>query len=338
MGFRFRRSVNLGGGLRLNISKSGLGVSGGVRGARVGIGPRGVRTSVGIPGTGLYYVSESGWGSSWSRGAAKGPSKGSYTRVTRYIDTLQSQASGNASFWLIVLGVPFVTTTLGQVLIAVGTVWFIATRFTKKHRAARYYNRALSAEKSAHHESAKNALTEAVALDPENVAARKLLALVCHDGLHEYPAAAEHAREAIRLDPQDALIQLALADCLVEMRRYDEAIGILQKLTAPEIAEMVAVLLGRCFYEKGMYEPAITQFSRCQLTSRTRTDEILMEARYWIGLSYLKSGNPQKAKTQLSKVYACDINYRDIKALMAAPEMTSGKREQKSDESECKDK
>ena len=60
MSLRFRRSVSLGGGLRLNLSKSGLGISGGVRGARMGIGPRGARMAVGAPGTGLYYEKRHG--------------------------------------------------------------------------------------------------------------------------------------------------------------------------------------------------------------------------------------------------------------------------------------
>ncbi len=66
MGFRFRRIVNLGGGLRLNLSKSGVGISGGARGARTGIGPRGIRTALGIPGTGIYYE---------KRGSLKGGSQ-----------------------------------------------------------------------------------------------------------------------------------------------------------------------------------------------------------------------------------------------------------------------
>ncbi len=40
MGFFFRKSLRLGP-VRLNLSKSGVGVSGGIRGARVGIGTRG---------------------------------------------------------------------------------------------------------------------------------------------------------------------------------------------------------------------------------------------------------------------------------------------------------
>lgn len=59
MGFRFQKRINLGGGVRLNLSKSGVGVSAGVKGARVGIGPKGSRTTLSVPGTGLSYVKES---------------------------------------------------------------------------------------------------------------------------------------------------------------------------------------------------------------------------------------------------------------------------------------
>lgn len=60
MGFRLRKSIKLFGGVKLNLSKSGVGISAGVKGARVGIGPRGVRTTLSVPGTGMSYVSEKG--------------------------------------------------------------------------------------------------------------------------------------------------------------------------------------------------------------------------------------------------------------------------------------
>jgi hypothetical protein len=56
MSLRFRRSVTLFRGVRLNLTKTGIGISGGVRGARVSVHSSGRRTaSVGIPGTGLSY-------------------------------------------------------------------------------------------------------------------------------------------------------------------------------------------------------------------------------------------------------------------------------------------
>ncbi|MCL6613235.1 MAG: DUF4236 domain-containing protein [Firmicutes bacterium] len=62
MSFRFRKSIRLAKGVRLNLSKGGLGLSLGGRGFRVGVGPRGVYTSAGIPGTGLYSINYLGKG------------------------------------------------------------------------------------------------------------------------------------------------------------------------------------------------------------------------------------------------------------------------------------
>jgi hypothetical protein len=56
MGFRFRRSVKVFPGLRLNFGKRGISASIGVRGAHVTYGPSGTRTTVGLPGSGLSYT------------------------------------------------------------------------------------------------------------------------------------------------------------------------------------------------------------------------------------------------------------------------------------------
>lgn len=61
MGFRYRKSINLGHGFRINISKSGIGYSWGTKGARITKTARGtVRATAYIPGTGLSYVAETG--------------------------------------------------------------------------------------------------------------------------------------------------------------------------------------------------------------------------------------------------------------------------------------
>ncbi|HEY2772459.1 MAG TPA: DUF4236 domain-containing protein [Candidatus Binatia bacterium] len=54
--FRFRRSIKLLPGIRLNIGKKSSSVSVGVRGAHVTFGKTGTRTTVGVPGTGLSYT------------------------------------------------------------------------------------------------------------------------------------------------------------------------------------------------------------------------------------------------------------------------------------------
>ena len=60
MGFRFRKSLNLGCGFRINLSKSGIGYSWGSKGFRVTKTATGrTRTTASIPGTGISYVEES---------------------------------------------------------------------------------------------------------------------------------------------------------------------------------------------------------------------------------------------------------------------------------------
>ena len=57
MGLRFRKSISIIPGVKLNIGTTGMSVSAGVPGFRKTFHTSGrVTTSVGIPGTGLYYV------------------------------------------------------------------------------------------------------------------------------------------------------------------------------------------------------------------------------------------------------------------------------------------
>lgn len=62
MGFRFRKSKNLGP-FRVTVSKSGVSTSFGGKGARITKTASGkVRTTLSVPGTGISYVTESGGG------------------------------------------------------------------------------------------------------------------------------------------------------------------------------------------------------------------------------------------------------------------------------------
>lgn len=57
MGLNFRKSINLGKGFKLNIGKKSVGISGGVKGARVSVNSSGRKTATfSIPGTGLSYT------------------------------------------------------------------------------------------------------------------------------------------------------------------------------------------------------------------------------------------------------------------------------------------
>lgn len=60
MGFRVRKSIKIAPGVRMNVSAKSIGISAGVKGARISANSKGrVTRTVGIPGTGLSYTSSS---------------------------------------------------------------------------------------------------------------------------------------------------------------------------------------------------------------------------------------------------------------------------------------
>lgn len=81
MGLYFRKSKSIGPA-RVNLSKSGIGVSTGVKGARISFGPKGTYVNVGR--NGLYYKKKLG-GSKKNSGQAKGGSH-KYTKKERIPD------------------------------------------------------------------------------------------------------------------------------------------------------------------------------------------------------------------------------------------------------------
>lgn len=75
MGFRFRRSVKIIPGVRLNFSKSGISTSIGGSGGTINFSKRGTRHTVGIPGSGLSFSSFAPKGSPSSSEYGSGDAK-----------------------------------------------------------------------------------------------------------------------------------------------------------------------------------------------------------------------------------------------------------------------
>lgn len=64
MALRIRKSIKIAPGVKINLSKSGISTSLGVKGATVNLSKRGTRVTTGIPGTGIssstLYKSKAG--------------------------------------------------------------------------------------------------------------------------------------------------------------------------------------------------------------------------------------------------------------------------------------
>ena len=99
MGFRFKKSVRIAKGVKLNFGKKGVSMTLGGKRARVTTGTSGTRVSGSVPGTGLSYSQKLGGGSSSgrARGARSARTPAQTTRVEMAISISIDDETGEVS-------------------------------------------------------------------------------------------------------------------------------------------------------------------------------------------------------------------------------------------------
>ncbi len=121
---RFRRSVRLAPGLRLNFNKRSVGISTGVPGARYSVNSDGRRTrSVGIPGTGLSYRSQTGGGRRYAS-----PDDPALLSPTRIIASVVGWVS---IFFFVIIGLFEGHPNFGGKAAGIGCVTYVALRLLR---------------------------------------------------------------------------------------------------------------------------------------------------------------------------------------------------------------
>ena len=312
MGIRFRKSMNLAPGVRLNLSKSGLGVSVGRRGARFGVGPRGPYTSFGIPGTGFYTIDYLGKGGTPRRTRrTTGRAPGSSLPVPEEAATLPlpeevATASGFGGF-----------------LVFIGAAWFLFNQlwggiflllviliFLPHFQVARRFKRANRAWDAGRYTEAARHLEEVRRKRPGLKGLNYLLGLAWQEA-GEPAKAAPYYEEHLNLEPDDHRARFNLAVCYAGDHPRD-ALALLQSLPVEAKQELpVIILMGRLFLQLNRPELAVEVLEKGPVAAR-KMDEAILAFRYYLGLAYKRTGQNRKALTQLRKVYAEDMRYMDV--------------------------
>ena len=357
MGVRFRRSIGIGKGIRLNVNKGSVGMSFGVRGARYSVNSSGRRTSsVGIPGTGLYSVQSSGGGAGRRRTASTGRRYG------------QRPHSG---------GTVTITPELADQFIP--KAGFLSGAAEKRFRDG------VVAYLRQDWESAASAFQQAVDADSRNVSDDFLLGatLVRLKRFKEAAACFEHV-VASDIALPDGLMQkyvpgtmelalpvterisvtvgfdsigatLVLAELYQELGRRDEAIGILQRLlevlpdddavrlsladllyddndfsglveltqgveNRDDVTLATLHLRAKALASEGLLAPAAELLSACLRRTAGRDPELLKEVRYNRAEAYELLGDQRRAKADWAKLVAEDAFYRDALTRLEAIE------------------
>ena len=102
MAFRFRKSVKVAPGIRLNVSKSGLSTSIGTRGGSVNLSSKGTRVTASVPGTGMSWTKQTRTTGASPRKPAKRVAQERSRRVAQ-VEAID-ESTGLSWLWALLFG------------------------------------------------------------------------------------------------------------------------------------------------------------------------------------------------------------------------------------------
>ncbi len=342
MSFRFWRRIRIAPGVTLNLSKSGGSLSFGPRGAKFTIGPRGKRATVGIPGTGLFYTTtlpsgRLGGRRSASYSAPAVPTVRPEDRLTlgffkrlitpddeeALVDGCRELVLGNEEKALEHLEkavhladgaylAGFLALKKGQLEEASD---YLATAAEKHSRLGRYFSKyGISATMSL-------PITDEVSAHVGPDLRGVLLGLVeVYQRQERWEDAIACLERLRRLEPDDVVVKLSLAELLLDARPGDRnacrKVVRLAENIENETSVHATLLLykARALYGLGLYEAARDVLTQALRRKKDRSDELLRALRYERARVYEELGQRKRARSELEKLYAESPDYEDVAA------------------------
>ncbi len=335
MGFRFWRRVRIAPGVTLNLSKSGGSLSFGPRGAKFTVGSRGKRATVGIPGTGLFYTTTLPSGRTGGRRSAPAvPTVRSEDRLTlgffkRLVtpDDVESLVDGCRE--LVLGNEDMAFEHLEQAVhLADGAylAGFLALKKEQLIKAAIYLSTAAEKHGGLGRYFSKYGISAMLSLPiTDEVSAHvgpDLRGVLL--GLVEVYQRQKRRDDAIaclerlqRLEPDDVVVKLSLAELLLDVRPGDDAFRKIIKSTADvenETPVHTALLLykARALRGLGLLDAARETLTGALRRKKGRSEEVLRTLRYERVLVYEDLGWRRRARSDLEKLYAEDPEYADV--------------------------
>src|SRR5579859_2556754 len=298
-GFRLFRRKKLAPGLRLNLSRSGPSLRIGPRGAGITVGGRrGLRGTVGVPGTGIYYTKTAGGHRRVRRSTA--PLRPSYSgpaTTTSYKGCLYAIGV------IVLLALAIVTYGLILIPVAIGIgVWIWYRRRQPDSIAGRIIKQALAAPPPA----AVHLLNQAIEVDPHGPNTLRACASWFFDH-HCWQDAAE-AYAGLLQTQSDSESERRYVACLLAANRPDEAIPRLEHLRSVSPADdyAQAALLGQlatAYLEKSDLGQAAAFIDLAALQKRN-LDAALQGCLYLRATIRYLSGDRRRAISDLERLYA----------------------------------
>jgi len=338
MSFRFWRRIKIAPGVTLNLSKSGGSLSFGPRGAKFTVGSRGKRATVGIPGTGFFYTATLPSGGSGGRrnassAAPEVPSVRAEDRLTlgffkrlitpddeeALVDGLRELSLGNEKSAYKKLKkashladgafcAGYLALRNNDLKVAEEYLSFARDNY---RTLGRYFNKydveatlslAITGEVAAH----VGPSLRGVLLGLTEVYQRE----------GQLEEAIECLKRLKRLEPNDVVVKLSLAEVLLERgdKKFLQDVMRLAEGVENSSPLHTALLLykARALRRLGLLDAARDELTPLLRRKKDRSEELLLAVRYERAITYEAIGQKTRARKDLEKIYAEAPDFEDV--------------------------
>ncbi|MCB0168803.1 MAG: DUF4236 domain-containing protein [Anaerolineae bacterium] len=335
MGFRVQRSIGLGKFLRLNLSKSGIGLSAGIPGLRLSAGPRGSFINLGLPGTGISYRKKIGdhnvidFGGSdepapVSAAAApktKTPAPGFFApyHEKELAKGVEAYHAGKIDDAL----THFSEAAPDEPGAAILAAAILAEKDIKAYQPIQLLEGVIQSddqfptdlmEKYLADLTLTIAITPKVSVEvPIDGRAATLLLVELYQAQRRVREAIALLEEVVELNTDPVLI-LSLCELYASRDLWDGIIEIAKTIESEDDVTLeILIYYGRAMYEKEMYDAAISVFSKAIRRTKDRHPLLLQEAAYWRAISYQAQGKQRRANEEFQKLFAENPDFKDVR-------------------------
>ena len=344
MSLRFRRSMKLLPGVRLNFSKETVGLSFGVPGARYTMNSKGRRTfSTGIPGTGLYNVEtlSSGTRNTGGRSSSeqtweeadpwKGPpAPGLFARKaerelnTFLLDIYDAQDADDATS--VIEKAATLRAKYDQLKFSLELISFLhgITDDKWEDLAAQWgaslwqYRELVFSDKYVikYFSGIKPRVTISTGITTQLHYNVQTLGFIWAEVLQGQGKYEDAIAVLTDLEP-DQMVAISLADIEIAAGDFDGAIETTEDIEVfDDATAMLMVLRGVAFREKGMHEAAVECFKRA-LKGKEMPEALVHRALFERGVTYGLMGKKAMGVKDLEKILVDEPNYPEVEKKLA---------------------
>lgn len=324
MGFRVQKSFRVAKGVRLSLSKSGIGLSVGVPGARYSVHSTGRRTaSVGVPGSGVRYQVTRGVGRARSR-STQTPGAPADRPVVGAKPGLFAPKGEKALHRAIVANEPAAIAAAGEGFPDFRSVAYAVAGFLlieKDRPRARELLKVIfdsGQDPSTHpffqkYIGGSNAGVPiahgVMALLPLN---RDAVGLILAELLQDAGDVEAAIQVVEQLEPS-TYAAVSLAELYTIAGRPKEAIELTEDVTNEDDASaLLCVFRGQALHDLGYHDAALVAFKEA-LRSKSRPEEIRHLALSERARSYEALGRRAMARKDLERILAEDFDYEGLR-------------------------